>query len=544
MSAFRRRRRSKPRKRPDLKLSSPWAWRLLAIAGGLAAGLAHPPFGLLPGLLGYGLVMRAAETEGPRPLRSAFLRAWLAGLGYFAISVWWITEAFLVDAASHGWMAPFALLLMAGGLSLFWGLGGLLYRLADVKGPWRVLVFAGCLALGEWIRSHIFTGFPWNLPGETWRAGGAISQASALVGPYALSWLTIAFGAAFALAFDKGSRRSRMLPPAVAVVMLLSLFAFGVWRLSNAPPTSEGAPLVRIVQANIDQKEKWRPENLDAIIDAYVRLSQGSSDAPRPQIVVWPEGALPAVIDDLLAPGSPYADRLAGAVAPGQTLMLGANRADFGEAGGVDYFNSLVSLRRSADGLHVTGVYDKHRLVPFGEFLPFGQLATRLGVRSLVHMPEDFTAGPRPAPLRAQGVPPVQPLICYEALFPRFAENAAARAGLRPRWLLNVSNDAWFGATSGPWQHLNIASYRAIENGLPMIRSTPTGVSAVIDAYGRAPAALRLGLGATGVIDAHLPPAISATPYNFIGETAFAMMLLLSSAIVGFRHIGRRKERN
>jgi apolipoprotein N-acyltransferase len=517
---------------------------LLAVAGGLAAGLAHPPFGLLPGLLGYGLVMRAAETEGPRPLRSAFFRAWLAGLGYFAISVWWITEAFLVDAASHGWMAPFALLLMAGGLSLFWGLGGLLYRRADIKGPWRVLVFAGCLALVEWVRSHIFTGFPWNLPGETWRAGGAISQGSALVGPYALSWLTMAFGAAFALTLDRGARRARLLPPAIALLLLGGLFAFGAWRLSGAPPTSDGAPLVRIVQANIDQKEKWRPENLDAIIDAYVGLSQGRSHAPRPQIVVWPEGALPAVIDDLLAPGSPYADRLADAVAPGQTLMLGANRADFGEAGGVDYFNSLVSLRRAADGLHVTGVYDKHRLVPFGEFLPFGQLATRLGVRSLVHMPEDFTAGPAPAPLRAQGVPPVQPLICYEALFPRFAENAAARAGLRPRWLLNVSNDAWFGATSGPWQHLNIASYRAIENGLPMIRSTPTGVSAVIDAYGRAPEALRLGLGATGVIDAHLPPAISATPYNFIGETAFAMMLLLSSAIVGFRHIGWRKERN
>lgn len=507
--------------------------------GGLAAGLAHPPFGLLPGLLGYGLFMRAVETTGPRPLRSSFFRGWLAGLGYFAISVWWITEAFLVDAAAHGWMAPFALLFMAGGLSLFWGVAGLLYRVADVRGPWRVLVFAGIVALAEWTRGHVFTGFPWNLPGETWRAGGPVSQASALIGPYGLTWVTVAAAAAFALAFDRGGRAARILPPALAAAVLLALAGFGAWRLQGAPPVSDGAPLIRIVQANIDQKDKWRPENLDAIIDTYVRLSRTPAGA-SPQIVVWPEGALPAVIDDLLAPGSPYAARLASAVEPGQSLLLGANRADYAPNGGVDYFNSLIALRRTAVGLQVTGVYDKHRLVPFGEFLPFGELATSLGIRSLVHMPEDFTAGPEPGPMRARGMPPVQPLICYEALFPRFAENAAVRAGLRPRWLLNVSNDAWFGATSGPWQHLNIASYRAIENGLPMVRSTPTGVSAVIDAYGRAPAERRLGLGAVGVIDARLPPAISATPYNFIGETAFAMMLLLSLAIVGFRHLGRR----
>ena len=513
---------------------------MLAALGGLLAGLAHPPFGVLPGLLGYGVLMIAAETAGPRPLRSAFFRGWLGGLGYFVISVWWITEAFLVDAAAHGWMAPFALILMAGGLALFWGGAVWLYRLADVRGPLRPLVFAGCLCLLEWVRSHIFTGFPWNLPGETWRAGGPVSQVAALVGPYALSWLTVAISATFALVLDRGSWRVRALPPVLAAALLAGLAGFGVARLSDAPVGEGTGPLVRIVQANIDQKEKWRPENLDAIVESYLSLSRSKPDGPQPRIIVWPEGALPAVIDDLLAPGSPYAERISAAVSPGQTLLLGANRADYGEGGGIDYFNSLIALRGGAGGLQVTGVYDKHRLVPFGEFLPFGDLATRLGVRSLVHMPEDFTAGPPPQPLRARGMPPVQPLICYEALFPRFAEKAATRAGLRPRWLLNVSNDAWFGATSGPWQHLNLASYRAIENGLPMVRSTPTGVSAIIDAYGRSSPGSRLGLGEAGIIDARLPPSISATPYNFIGETAFAMMLLLSLIIVGFRHLNRR----
>ena len=489
-------------------------------------------------------MMRMAETTGPRPRRSAFFRGWLAGVGYFAVGVWWITEAFLVDAAAHGWMAPFALLLMAGGLALFWGLAALAYRLADVRGHARVLVFAGALALLEWVRSHIFTGFPWNLPGESWPAGGAVSQFASVIGPYGLSWLTVALAASFALVLDAGSPRRRFAGPALAILTLAGMVAFGMARLAGAPPARADAPLVRIVQADIDQKDKWKPENLDAIVDSYVELSGGRPGDPVPQIIVWPEGALPAVIDDLLAPGSPYLGRFAQAVAPGQTLLLGANRVQFDAQGQADYFNSLVALRGLPGGLKVTGVYDKHRLVPFGEFLPFGDLATKLGIRSLVHMPEDFTAGPPPKPISPQGLPPLQPLICYEALFPRFAENAAARAGARPQWLLNVSNDAWFGATSGPWQHLNIASYRAIESGLPIVRATPTGVSAVIDAQGRIVPGAELGLGKSGVIDARLPAPRARTIYSFISEAGFAMMLLLSLAMVGFRQLDRRRERN
>jgi apolipoprotein N-acyltransferase len=482
--------------------------------------------------------MRTAETAGPRPLRSAFFRGWLAGVGYFAVGVWWITEPFQVDAAEQGWMAPFALLLMAGGLALFWGLAALLYRLTASRGPWRVLVFAGCLALFEWLRGHVFTGFPWNLPGETWRAGGAVSQAAAIVGAYGLSWITIAIAAAPALIFDAAPRRTRAVAVGVAGLAIAGLSGAGALRLAAPSTTSADAPRVRIVQANIDQKEKWRPENLDQIVETYRQLSRQPA-ARAPDIIVWPEGALPAVIDDLLAPGSPYVAKISSAVAPGQTLMLGANRAGRSPGGGVDYFNSLIALRREPAGLKVTGVYDKHRLVPFGEFLPFGDLATKLGIRSLVHMPEDFTAGPEPRPMSPEGLPPVQPLICYEALFPRFSAQAAERSGLRPQWLLNVSNDAWFGATSGPWQHLNIASYRAIEEGLPIVRATPTGVSAMIDAHGR-PAAT-LGLGASGVIDAVLPAALPRTLYSRFGEIGFAMMLLVSALIVG---LGRFRGRS
>jgi apolipoprotein N-acyltransferase len=512
-----------------------WTARFLALAAGLAAALAHPPFGILPGLLGYALLLVLLSSEGPRPRRSAFFRGWLAGLGYFAVSMFWITEPFMVDAKNQGWMAPFALVMMAGGLALFWGAAGLLYRVLNPRSFARVLVFAGCLAGCEWLRGHIFTGLPWNLPGETWRAGSAPSQAAAVFGAYGLTWITVAIAASPAILAAPAHRRARAGVLAAAVLALGGLYGFGLWRLDHAARPSAEAPVIRVVQANIDQKDKWRPENLELIFATYVDLTRRPAPAP-PTIVVWPEGALPAVIDELLAPGSPYATRLRDALQPGQTLLMGANRAGRGPAGTLLYFNSLIALSRDAELLRVTGIYDKHRLVPFGEFMPLGDLATKVGFRSLVHMPDDFTAGPPPRPIAPPGVPALQPLICYEALFPGLTREAVGRSGVRPSWILNVSNDAWFGMTSGPLQHLNIASYRAIEEGLPIVRATPTGVSAVIDAYGRVVDGARIGLGGLGVIDARLPAALPSTPFINLGDSWFEALLLLSTAAaIGYR---------
>jgi apolipoprotein N-acyltransferase len=215
---------------------------------------------------------------------------------------------------------------------------------------------------------------------------------------------------------------------------------------------------------------------------------------------------------------------------------MGANRVGRGPAGKLLFYNSLIALNRDAELLRVTGIYDKHRLVPFGEFMPLGDLATKVGFRSLVHMPDDFTAGPPSRPMAPAGVPALQPLICYEALFPGLTREAVARSGARPSWILNVSNDAWFGMTSGPLQHLNIASYRAIEEGLPIVRATPTGVSAVIDAYGRVLDGARIGLGGFGVIDARLPAALPSTPFANLGDSWFEALLLLSTtAAIGYR---------
>lgn len=523
---------------PALPKLTPWRARGLALLAGVAAALAHPPFGFLPGLLGYAVLLWLLDAiEGPRPLRSAFFRGWLTGLSYFALSTWWIAEAFMVDAANQGWMAPFAVSAMAAGLALFWGLAATLYRAIRPAGARRLLVFAGAFALLEWTRGHILTGFPWNLPGETWRAGSAVSQTAALVGAYGLTWITLAIAAAPAVWRD--GRRGRIAAGA-ALAVLVALFVGGAWALSRPAPVS-GPPLtVRIVQADIPQESKWDARRFAQIVEAYVSLTARPYAGKPADIVVWPEGALPLAINDYMVPGSWVRQDIVGALRPGQLLLIGGYRYE-GTPDKPVYYNSLVALRRTADDIEVVGIYDKHRLVPFGEYLPADALMTRIGFKSMAHLGDGFATGPKPAPLRVAPNLLVQPLICYESLFPRLARPVP---GVRA--IVNVSNDAWFGVTSGPLQHLNLASYRAIETGTPIIRATPTGVSALIDARGRILPGARLKLGESGVIGGKVSEAGSPTLFSKLGHWPFGLLLLVSFSVAirvpGGR--GLEKDRN
>ena len=505
---------------PALPKSTPWRVRGLALLAGLAAALAHPPFGILPGLLGYAVLLWLIDTiDGPRPLRSAFLRGWLMGLSYFALSTWWIAEAFMVDAANQGWMAPFAVAAMAAGMALFWGLGAVLYRLIRPAGVRRVLVFAGAFALLEWTRGHILTGFPWNLPGETWRAGSAVSQFAGVVGAYGLTWVTLAIAAVPAVWRD--GRRGRIAVGAAAVA-LVGLFVGGALALSRPPSAPGPALTVRVVQADIPQESKWDAQRFAQIVQAYVSLTAKPYAGKPADIVVWPEGALPLAINDYMVPGSWVRQDIVAALRPGQLMLLGGYRYE-GPPDKPVYYNSLVALRRTADDVVVVGIYDKHRLVPFGEYLPADALMTRIGFKSMAHLGDGFATGPKPAPLRVAPDLLVQPLICYESLFPRLAKPVP---GVRA--IVNVSNDAWFGVTSGPLQHLNLASYRAIETGLPLIRATPTGVSALIDARGRILPGARLKLGESGVIDGKVSEVGSPTLFSKLGHWPFGLLLLVS----------------
>lgn len=508
-----------------------WAPRVGALAAGLACAFAQPPFGVLPGLLGWAAVLWLLDhAAGARARRSAFLRGWLAGTGYFAVSLWWVAEAFLVDAANQGWMAPIAVTLLAAGLALFWGLAGMAYRALKPAGPQRLLVFAGVFAVAEWLRGHVLTGLPWDLPGETFKAGSALSQAASLVGAYGLSWIVLATFAAPALLRRRGRgvEPAGLVAVAASVAAIAGLWGFGAARLTAAQPIPASAPTLRIVQADVEQATKYDEASFNGIVQRYVALTRQApqAGAAPAQIVLWPEGAIPASLDDYLDPRAWTYDAIAGALQPGQILVVGGYR---GAPTAPDiYYNSLYAVRRTADGLVPIGRYDKFRLVPFGEFMPFDKLAAKVGFKQLVHVGDGFTPGPRPAPIAPPGLPPLQPLICYESLFPGFTREGQAASGLRPAWIANLSNDAWFGATSGPWQHLNIASYRAIEEGLPMVRATPTGVSAVIDAYGRIQPGQWLGHAKYGVIDARIPQALKPTLFNRIGDLPLLILVIIS----------------
>jgi apolipoprotein N-acyltransferase len=513
--------------------------RSAAVAAGLAAAFAHPPFGFLPGLAGYAVLLWLIDrADAGRPLRSAFWRGWLAGLAYFLISTGWVAEAFFVDAKDQAWMAPFAVGLLAAVLGLFWGVAAALYRMLAPTTALRLLVFAGAFAAAEWLRGHLFTGFPWDLPGETWRAGSGPSQAAALVGAYGLTWITLTIAAAPGLGVTgRGARISLGL----AALTLAGLYGFGALRLAPARASATPPTIVRIVQPDTPELPSYDDAAFANVVRRNLDLTERPA-SPRPDIVIWSEAGLPAPLEDYLAPGAWTRVAIETALQPGQTLITGGVRAEPAPKGayapqGQIYHNSLLVLRRTQTGLTVAGLYDKHRLVPFGEYLPFDRYLAPLGVKDLIHVGDGFTPGPPPRPLAPAGVPAFQPLICYESLFPGFTRDGARAARLRPAWIVNVSDDAWFGVTSGPWQHLNLASYRAIEEGLPLVRATPTGVSAVIDAYGRPLAGKVLGEGAFGAIDAELPAALPPTPFDRIGAAGFAAMLTLS---VGAAALGRR----
>ena len=497
-------------------------WRLirmgLALLAGAGTALAHPPFGVLIGLLGYPLLMILSERSD-RP-RGAFWMGWLAGFAYFFIGCWWVAEAFFVNP-EQAWMAPFAASLLPAGLGLFWGAACALYRRFAPIGVVRVLLFAALFCTAEWLRGHVLTGFPWNPAGATWRAGAGMSQFASVVGVYGLSFVTVAAMTAFAPLVGPGAARGRWVSAGLGGVALIGVGVFGAVRLAQAELRFTDT-VVRLVQADVKQETKWSPEAYRSIVDRYVALT-GQSSARTPAVVVWPEGALPASANDVFA--SPDAQAIAGAVRPGQTLLMGLARgeADPAAAEGGRYYNSLFALvDEGGAGLRVAAVYDKHRLVPFGEYLPLGSIMTSVGLRSLVHMPSDFSAGPPPAPISIPGAPPAQVLICYESLYPGFTPGAAGR----PAWIVNASNDAWFGETSGPRQHLNLASYRAIETGLPIARATPTGISAMIDPWGRIVDGQRLEPGVAGVIDAPLPAPTAVTPYGRFGDWPLLVALL------------------
>lgn len=502
----------------DKALSNRWGRIALALAAGLLAGLAHPPFNIWLGLVGYPVLMLLAERSGN--VRGGFWMGWLFGFAYFFIGCWWVAEAFFVNPA-QAWMAPFAASLLPAGIGLFTGAAAALYRAFKPRGLGRILLFVACFSGFEWLRGHVLTGFPWNPVGASWMAGSAPSQFASVVGVYGLGLVTLLAVCSFAPLMLSPKVRANQYMGLLGVAIISALFGFGSERLSSVKVENSDT-LVRIVQANVAQENKWSQDYYQDILNRYLTLT-GQSAERRPDVVIWPESALPDLANNVFARADAVA--IAEVLQEGQVLLAGMSRADVVPGQPVRYYNSLFALTDIGEqGLSIDAIYDKHRLVPFGEYLPLGDLMGAIGVRSLVQMPADISGGPVPQPMSVPKLPVVQPLICYESLFPGFTNMKSAT---RPEWIANVSNDAWFGQTSGPKQHLNLASYRVIETGLPMARATPTGVSAMIDPLGRVVEGSRIESGEARAVDVWLPKPLAGTIYGRLGDIPYAVLVLL-----------------
>lgn len=483
--------------RPGVSL--PLAW----IAGG-AAALGQVPWSVWPlGLAGYALGLWLMATAPGA--RSGWWRGWALGAGHFFVALHWITEPFQVDAARDGWMAPFAWVLMAAGLALFWGLAGAVAARARRA---RLLAAALALMAAEAARSVVLSGFPWALPGHIW-LGHAPEQLAALGGAGALSLLTLGVAALLA---------SGLRGAAGATALVAAAFGLGHWQAGQPVPAPPG-PVIRLVQPNADQSLKWQPEHAGTFFRRHLDLTAVPPEGKAPDLIVWPETAVPFLLED------PW-DGLERMVAAAGTtpVAFGVQRSE-----GLRGFNSLAVLGRDALGApQVQAVYDKHHLVPFGEFIPGGDLlADWLSIPSFA--PKEgygYSAGPGPALLDlGPGLGGVLPLICYEAVFAYFP-----RAVDRPGWMLQVTNDAWFGDRSGPFQHLALNRLRSIETGLPLVRVANTGVSAVVDARGRITASLPLNV--QGHLDEALPAALPPTPYARFGGWPAAVLWLLGAVFL------------
>ena len=465
---------------------------VLSFATGLAAASGHAPFGLWPlAIVGFsGLIWLVARAD--RPGRTA----WVAGAGYFGLSMHWIVEPFLVDIATHGWMAPFALLFLATGLALFWGGAAWVAGRFFAEPGTRGLAFACLLALAEMLRGHIFTGFPWALPGYIW-AETPLRAATAWTGSYGLSALTL-----FACACLVHPARLRGV--VLGAGLLGALFLAGALRMGTPLP-SESLGQVRLVQPNVPQNEKWVPEKVPEHFRRFRQLSQGAKEADN-AMVVWPEAAIVYPLDRAETFLS------AGYASAGVPVVTGINRRS--NEGG--WHNSMVVAGHLGE---VSDVYDKVHLVPFGEYIPFQIEFIRAMAASSGF---GFTPG---AAVHTIDTPlgRALPLICYEGIFP----GQLFRAKDRADYLLLITNDAWFGTFSGPYQHLDQARFRAAEQGLSLVRVANTGISTVIDPLGRIAPGQSIPLGRTGHLDSPVRKG-AITFYARTGDWPWPVILLLT----------------
>jgi apolipoprotein N-acyltransferase len=512
-----------------------WGWKraALAFAAGALSVLAMAPFNAWPVLfLTFPVVVWLIDGAGAGRLRgvpAAALAGFWFGLGYFVLGLYWIGYAFLVDASTFAWLLPFAVLGLPAYLALFTAFGFALARLIWTRDASRVIALAISLTASEWLRGHLLTGFPWNTFGYALSEPLALAQTASLVGLWGLTFLTVAIFASPAVLIDGRSRGRKpwikpWIAPVAAVLVLVAMGIFGAVRLSQEPTRIVANVKLRIMQPNLQQDVKFNYAAKAEVMQKYLALSDRASGPQSTgvrdaSILIWPESAFPFFLTreaDVMA-------QIADFLPNGTVLITGSVRAPDLPPGTriTRAYNSIYVVDHDGS---ILSVYDKLHLVPFGEYLPLQDWMERLGFEQLTRIQGGFIAGNVRRTLQIPGTPRVLPLICYEIVFP----GDIAAGDDRPGWIVNLTNDGWFGISTGPYQHLQQARLRAIEQGLPVVRAANTGISAVIDPVGRIVA--QLGLGIEGVLDSSLPSAIRLTVYARMGD--FPVAVIAAAALL------------
>ncbi len=519
-----------------------WRRFLSAFLLGVLAAAAMPPFQLWP-LLFISFTGMIWLLDGVATRRAAFGLGWAFGFGFFVAGLHWLAYPLLVDSAQFAWLIPVAVLGLPAGLAIFPGLAILAVYLVGGSGVRRVLFLGLAWMAAEALRGTIFTGFPWNLIGIGWSGSTAMLQVTSVIGIYGLSLLTVIAAAMPSILWSNpnssdlirlepdylANRRHRFVVGVTIAVMLI-VWGLGAFRLSESPTEWRDVSL-RVVQPAIAQRDKWRADRRVANFEMHIELSAGANVAPGTTgAIIWPETAatLP------LVEGGPVAARIGATLDSNSVLLTGAFRRE-GDGQNLDVRNSLQVVDSTARFLTY---YDPHPLVPFGEYMPFRSLMNSMGLRRITEGSADIGAGSDTRTLHVEGLPPFSPLICYEAIF----SGRVVDRDDRSEWLLNITNDAWFGPFAGPAQHFELARIRTIEEGLPMVRAANTGKSAIIDPHGRVIQVL--GMNQAGFLDSILPaPAQGQTIFSRFGNwSPFTLWVLI--AVLGLRLRSPRRARN
>lgn len=484
---------------------SRWQAALILFVAGALMALGFAPYHLWP-VIFIGLPILYMLLAEATSYQQAAFRAFMFGYGYCMAGTWWIGNALLVDADKFAWLLPFSILGLSAVMALWFGLfGALVYAL---RAHMSSVLFAVVWVLVEYARSVGIFGFPWNLLGYMSLASLPFAQGAALVGTYGLSLVLVLLGLVPVLWLNSATRRQKIIGTALPVFIVVAVVAYGLTRLSK--PTEFTAITLRLVQPNVPQEVKGTREGQAIAMQSLGQFTIATPKAAQPDVTIWPETAYPFSIRGEHAHALP----------PVKLLLTGAVRAE-GYTPHVKIWNSLVAM--NGDG-EVLATYDKHQLVPFGEFVPLRHV---LPLDKITPGDLDFSRGSGARTLTVGNLPPFSPLVCYEGIFPWMATDE----NHRPAWMLNVTNDAWYGDSQGPYQHFDMVRMRAIEQGLPMVRAANSGISAVVDSYGRV--VERMALHTQGFFDSALPTAIAPPPYARNGELtvlclAIALFLLFS----------------